>query len=148
LVKRHTSGIRHDYKDTLAASPERRRRRWSLFAFGLSLPLLAVTLLFLGTPQRPAAIPRAEASLEPTPTPPPLLTPAAEIAPEAPIAAVSTAVEPPATLESTIDPGSTMLDLLVKRGDTLELLFRRNGLNLADLAAMVALPDAGSALSC
>jgi hypothetical protein len=70
----------------------------------------------------------------------------AEIAPEAPIAAVSTAVEPPATLESTIDPGSTMLDLLVKRGDTLELLFRRNGLNLADLAAMVALPDASSAL--
>jgi murein DD-endopeptidase MepM/ murein hydrolase activator NlpD len=34
----------------------------------------------------------------------------------------------------------------VKRGDTLEVLFRRNGLSLTDLAAMVALPDASSAL--
>jgi murein DD-endopeptidase MepM/ murein hydrolase activator NlpD len=39
-----------------------------------------------------------------------------------------------------------MLDLLVKRGDTLEMLFRRNDLSLADLAAMVALPDASAAL--
>jgi murein DD-endopeptidase MepM/ murein hydrolase activator NlpD len=39
-----------------------------------------------------------------------------------------------------------MLDLLVKRGDTLEMLFRRNGLSLSDLAAMVALPDAGATL--
>jgi len=42
-------------------------------------------------------------------------------------------------------PG-TVLDLLVKRGDTLEILFRRNGLSLTDLAAMVSLPDAGNAL--
>jgi murein DD-endopeptidase MepM/ murein hydrolase activator NlpD len=39
-----------------------------------------------------------------------------------------------------------MLDLLVNRGDTLEVLFRRNGLSLTDLAAMVALPDASRAL--
>jgi murein DD-endopeptidase MepM/ murein hydrolase activator NlpD len=45
-----------------------------------------------------------------------------------------------------MDPSSTMLDRLVKRGDTLEQLFRRNGLNLTDLAAMVALPDIGNAL--
>ena len=41
---------------------------------------------------------------------------------------------------------SIILDLLVKRGDTLEVLFRRNGLSLTDLAAMVALPAASSAL--
>ncbi len=34
----------------------------------------------------------------------------------------------------------------MKRGDTLEVLFRRNGLSLTDLAAMVALPDASAAL--
>ena len=34
----------------------------------------------------------------------------------------------------------------MKRGDTLEVLFRRNGLSLTDLAAMVALPDASGAL--
>jgi murein DD-endopeptidase MepM/ murein hydrolase activator NlpD len=44
------------------------------------------------------------------------------------------------------EPPGIMLDLLVKRGDTLEVLFRRNGLNLTDLAAMVALPDASGAL--
>lgn len=142
-MKRHTGGIRHDYKDTQVASPERRRRRWSLFAIGLSLPLVAVALLFLGTPQRPAVVAHAEASLDPSPTPLPLVTAAADTAPAA---SISTAVGPPAPLESTLDPVGSMLDLLVKRGDTLELLFRRNGLNLTDLAAMVALPDAGSAL--
>ena len=44
------------------------------------------------------------------------------------------------------EPPGAMLDLLVKRGDTLEVLFRRNGLSLTDLAAMVALPDASQAL--
>lgn len=37
---------------------------------------------------------------------------------------------------------AALLDLLVERGDTLEILFRRNALSLSDLAAMVALPDA------
>jgi murein DD-endopeptidase MepM/ murein hydrolase activator NlpD len=44
------------------------------------------------------------------------------------------------------DVAGTVLDLLVERGDTLEVLFRRNGLNLTDLASMVALPEAGKAL--
>ena len=47
---------------------------------------------------------------------------------------------------SPTEPAVTTLDLLVKRGDTLEILFRRNGLSLTDLATMVALPDAGAAL--
>jgi hypothetical protein len=51
---------------------------------------------------------------------------------------------PPAVAPA--DPPSTIVDLLVKRGDTLEILFRRNGLSLTDLAAMVALPDASGAL--
>ena len=38
------------------------------------------------------------------------------------------------------------IDLLVDRGDTLEILFRRNGLKLADLAAMAVLPDAAEHL--
>jgi murein DD-endopeptidase MepM/ murein hydrolase activator NlpD len=71
------------------------------------------------------------------------MAPIAEIVP---LTTLPTTIEPPAPRETAIDPASTMLDLLVKRGDTLELLFRRNGLNLSDLAAMVALPDAGSAL--
>ena len=46
----------------------------------------------------------------------------------------------------TVEPQGIILDLLVKRGDTLELLFRRNGLSLTDLAAMVALPEVERAL--
>ena len=38
------------------------------------------------------------------------------------------------------------MNLLVRRGDTLEQLFRRNGLSLSDLAAIVSLPDATQAL--
>jgi len=48
--------------------------------------------------------------------------------------------------EPVIDPASTMLNLLVRPGDTLELLFRRNGLSMSDLAAIVSLPDATRAL--
>jgi murein DD-endopeptidase MepM/ murein hydrolase activator NlpD len=44
------------------------------------------------------------------------------------------------------DPSAAMLDLQVARGDTLEILFRRNGLSLTDLAAMVDLPEASAAL--
>jgi len=43
-------------------------------------------------------------------------------------------------------PGET-LNLTVRRGDSLDQLFRRNELRAADLAAMVALPDAGQALA-
>jgi murein DD-endopeptidase MepM/ murein hydrolase activator NlpD len=140
-VKRSTTGgIRHDYKDTLVASPSRRSGRWALFVIGLALPLLAVSLFFVGEPDRAAPLPLATASLGPSPEVPlPVLAPEPrEPAPILPAVA-------PGRL-AAMDPSSTMLDLLVKRGDTLEQLFRRNGLNLTDLAAMVALPDIGNAL--
>ncbi len=54
--------------------------------------------------------------------------------------------EPSVQSAAAIDPTSTLLNLLVRRGDTLELLFRRNGLSLSDLAAIVSLPDATQAL--
>ncbi|HEX7081730.1 MAG TPA: M23 family metallopeptidase [Gammaproteobacteria bacterium] len=44
------------------------------------------------------------------------------------------------------DAAATMLDLVVKPGDSLDRLFRRNGLSLADLAAMVRLEDVASYL--
>jgi murein DD-endopeptidase MepM/ murein hydrolase activator NlpD len=142
-VKRYTSGVRHDYKETLPGPPDRRRRRWLLFIIGLLLPPLAASLLFLGTPHQAAPIQPAAASVEPPAETIALLAaePASTIAltadyPSAPLA-------PP---EAITDPTSTILNLLVKRGDTLELLFRRNGLSLADLAAIVSLPGAKDAL--
>jgi murein DD-endopeptidase MepM/ murein hydrolase activator NlpD len=138
-VKRQTSGIRHDYKDNFVASPS--RGRWALFAFGLSLPVIGSVLLLLGTPRQPLPVRPAETSIAAPPTTPtvgPLPEPTTEVvlAPEVPV------TSPP----ETAPPRGIILDLLVKRGDTLEVLFRRNGLSLTDLAAMVALPDASAAL--
>lgn len=136
-MKRHTGGIRHDYKD-IAVSPK--RGRWALFALGLSLPLVGTALVLLGTPRQSAPVRPVEPVLGPagpavaTPEPSSVLALLTEEAPE---------IAPP-TLPT--EPPGAMLDLLVKRGDTLEVLFRRNGLSLTDLAAMVALPDASQAL--
>jgi len=136
-VKRYTGGVRHDYKDAADSPPNRRRRRWTLFVLGLFLPPVGAVLLVLGTPHEPPPPPRTEMAFEPP-------------AETFPIAAASTAEAPPQALAPTLpaaaetvtDPASTMLNLLVRRGDTLELLFRRNGLSLSDLAAIVSLPDA------
>jgi murein DD-endopeptidase MepM/ murein hydrolase activator NlpD len=50
---------------------------------------------------------------------------------------------PPAEIErSSANEHGTELDIVIARGDTLDRVFRRNELSVADLAAMVALPDA------
>jgi murein DD-endopeptidase MepM/ murein hydrolase activator NlpD len=136
-VKRQTTGVRHDYKDTFVVSPG--RGRWALFALGLCLPVIASALLLLGTPSQPLPVRSTETSLKP---------PAAiSVAPALePVVDAGILPERSADAPETVEPQGIILDLLVKRGDTLEVLFRRNGLSLTDLAAMVALPDASSAL--
>jgi murein DD-endopeptidase MepM/ murein hydrolase activator NlpD len=136
-VKQRSSGIRHDYKDVVVRSPK--PGRWLLFLVGLSLPLVVVALLMLGEPRAPLR----------TDQPPGERIVAVTSAPETALENLETATVPTsealvATL--TTEPSATTLDLLVKRGDTLEILFRRNDLSLTDLATMVALPDAGAAL--
>jgi murein DD-endopeptidase MepM/ murein hydrolase activator NlpD len=140
-VKRNTSGIRHDYKDAFAVSPK--RSRWTLFVAGLGMPLVATALLLLGTPGQPIPVRPAETVIEAatgSAAAPTLVESAAAlgvpVSPDLEIAPATVPAEPP----------GIVLDLLVKRGDSLELLFRRNGLSLTDLAAMVALPDASNAL--
>jgi len=135
-VKRYTGGVRHDYKDAYVVSPK--RSRWALFLLGLSLPLVATALILLGTPRREAPATPAEPIIAPVET-------ASVAAPSIPVPAAAGSAEL-VEVPAPIDPPGTVLDLLVKRGDTLEILFRRNGLSLTDLAAMIALPDAAAAL--
>jgi murein DD-endopeptidase MepM/ murein hydrolase activator NlpD len=138
-VKRNTGGLRHDYKDTALLSPK--RGRWALFALGLSLPVVVTVLLLLGTPPRPLPARQPAPSIEASP--PPAISPAITID----IPGLSTVDAPPTPEVIDLpEPIGSTLDLLVKRGDTLEMLFRRNGLSLTDLAAMVALPSASDAL--
>ena len=115
-----------------------------LFVLGLSLPLAVAVLVLLGTPRQPIPVRSTEASIEPAPTQLSAL-PEPAVVLEIPGEATVDAPPPPESIEPIDSPG-IILDLLVKRGDTLEVLFRRNGLSLTDLAAMVALPDASGAL--
>ena len=134
-MKPYNGGIRHDYKDSVGSSSVT-RGRWSLFALGLSLPLLAV-FLWLGSK---ADQPRPPASSQ-------IL-----IGPTQPVDLAAADVSPPpagpvATESSErLEPIGAPLDLTVARGDTLEVLFRRNGLSMIDLAEIVDLPEVGSSL--
>jgi murein DD-endopeptidase MepM/ murein hydrolase activator NlpD len=136
-VKQRTGGIRHDYKDLVVKSPN--PGRWLLFVVGLSLPPIVVALLMLGEPRAPAS--SAQRPVE--------QIVAVTAATETAIDGLEHSRDLPdeaLTAISAPEPSATTLDLLVKRGDTLEILFRRNGLSLTDLATMVALPDASAAL--
>jgi murein DD-endopeptidase MepM/ murein hydrolase activator NlpD len=131
VLKPYAGGVRQDYKDA-TIEPPATGRRWLSFAVGLALPLLGAGLLFVTgprAPEPPTGPPTAAGPAEPAPRalPAPDLTPVA--------------AEPPPA-----DAGPALLDLPVKRGDTLEILFRRNGLSLNDLAAMAQLPEIGTGL--
>ncbi len=142
-MKPYTGGIRHDFRDPwLSARMRPRGRRWSWFAMGIVPPLAAAALLLL-----------SESNLSKLPAP-------ESLAPQAAIADVAVelpASQPQAAAPPFIGPelaqlaraefaDAATIDLLVDRGDTLEILFRRNGLKLADLAAMAVLPDAAEHL--
>jgi murein DD-endopeptidase MepM/ murein hydrolase activator NlpD len=134
VLKLYAGGVRQDYKDATTPSPLQRGRRWLPFAVGLALPLLGVTLLFVTEADQPARRDTARTV--------------------GPVESAALAVPPPAALDagaivveqSPADPTAALLDLPVKRGDTLEVLFRRNELSLNDLAAMTQLPDIGTGL--
>jgi murein DD-endopeptidase MepM/ murein hydrolase activator NlpD len=132
-VKLYRGGVRHDYKSPSSAIARLRSLRWLPFAAGITAPLAVLLVWVAMKPAEPPALP-TEATLRPIEAPAPL----------AEVAEPSVATPEPEQADPAAD--YTALELLVTAGDTLEVLFKRNGLNLADLAAMVALPEAGSAL--
>ena len=132
-VKLYRGGVRHDYKSPSSAITRLRSVRWLPFAAGIAAPLAFVLVWVAIKPTEPPVVP-SEAALRPVDAPaPPIDDSVPIVATQEPELA-----DPPADY--------TALELLVTAGDTLEALFKRNGLNLADLAAIVALPEASSAL--
>jgi murein DD-endopeptidase MepM/ murein hydrolase activator NlpD len=129
-VKLYTGGVRHDYKGESDSSTVVRGKRWLLFLLGLTLPLLAVGIFYLGQPKESVPAPSASTAFAG-----PILERPAELV------LVETAPPPP-----PVDSLAKPVELLVKAGDTLEILFRRNGLSLNDLAQLVAMPEAASSL--
>ncbi len=160
-MKPYYGGIRHDYKQT-AESPRRPRwQAWLLFAAGAALPLVTVVMLLSGEARDTAVAPDmtslslAAPIAELTQTairqsvtaiqsdPQPATT--AEVAAEHTAPASDETSATPAT-GSPIAADLDTLELIVARNDTLDALFRRNGLSIRDLAAMLDIPLAAEPL--
>jgi murein DD-endopeptidase MepM/ murein hydrolase activator NlpD len=107
-----------------------------MFGAGFAVPLLTVAFLYLSRPDQSSIAAQAdEISARPFgDQSAPLLEPEGAARIE------------PSTVQQGPSPAAIVLDVLVARGDTLESVFRRNGLSLADLAELVALPEVGHGL--
>jgi len=163
-----------DYSPAAAAA-RRRSFSWFVLGLSLPVVTVSLLLVSerneskIPTPAQaaaaasPAALPLLDVPGRPVPLPLPLpAAPATASAAEPTAAAAVSAVAgtpagepaasaaqsaPAAEPEAAAEPlDGARIDLLVERGDTLDVLFRRNGLSLADLAALAALPEAGEHL--
>ena len=134
FVKSYSGGVRHDYKQILGEGSDPLSRRWSWFLVGLSLPVTAILIVLLSSADDPLlpSVPNPIATAGATSRMPLTL-------PEPPTRDAS-ASEAAAGSREPID--ASLLELFVRSGDSLDRLFRRNDLSLADLAAMASLQEA------
>lgn len=135
-----------------------------MFAVGVAVPLLTVALLLTGETGESSVAPELNPAMAIMPASAPVTTlpaigpamplPSATPAPIAaePLAATATVPQAetaevhaaPAT--AAISPQAATLELIVARNDTLDALFRRNGLSINDLANMLDIPLAAEPL--
>ncbi len=154
-MNRPLSPIRHDYKPA-AENRDDKQSALPWFAAGVGLPLVGVAF-YLALAKTPAD---AAIDTESLPVAEPVfaLQPAAEnrlpalpggdnglpamdsieLAAEDLVESPFPGFHPPLALP----PEYQLLELKIRRGDTLDRLFRRNDLSLGDLASLVALDDA------
>jgi len=127
-LHRPVSSLLHDYKPPAANTPKKSRPlQW--FVVGLGLPLLGLALIstidLSGAPPTPSATPMMAA------------TPGAEVAAAAP------AVYSEVPLVLALEPEYQTLTLTIRRGDTLDQLFRTHQLSISHLAQIARLEEAG-----
>lgn len=131
-MKPYSGSIRHDYKDSPNEASEIPKRHWSWFLFGLSLPLLVVTLFLVTESDESEVVPVLDIP-KTTESPVPLSLPQTTSA----------------TIDSDLengDPPDESIQLSVGPGESLELLFRRHDLSLADLSVISRLSGAATHL--
>ena len=131
-MKPYSGSIRHDYKDSPNEASETPKRHWSWFLFGLSLPLLVVTLFLVTESDESEVVPVLDIP-KTTESPVPLSLPQTTSA----------------TIDSDLendDPPDESIQLSVGPGESLELLFRRHDLSLADLSVISRLSGAATHL--
>ena len=131
-MHRPGSPLLHDYKPSADKKPKKSKAlQW--FIVGLGLPLIGVALVTALNTSTPVAPPPQE----------PAMTAAgvAEIAPEEPPNRIYSEV--PLVLVDAINPPPLQeLTLTIRRGDTLDKLFRKNDLDLGQLAQIARLDEA------
>ena len=132
-MNRPASPLLHDYKPSAAQKPAK-SKALSWFAVGVGIPLIGVALITgLGTDD---------------PQPPATDTPVMRAADESPLtveemdaAEITAAVVEPEVIPEP-EPVFDRLTLKVGRGDTMERLFRRNGLDIGHLMQIAQLDEA------
>lgn len=131
-MHRPVSPLLHDYKPSAEKKPQKSKAlQW--FAVGLGIPLLGLALV--STLNRSTPVPPLP--VEPIMT----ASDAPAVAAEAPVEHVFAAV--PLVLVDAINPPPyEQLRLTIRRGDTLDELFRKHGLNLGHLAQISRLDEA------
>jgi len=159
-VKTYSGGIRHDYKQSACSPQSPRWQAWALFGLGAAVPLAIVALLLDGEPRESgqtqsatgqlAAVAATTLPMAAAATTLPIATAAATSMPIATAGAHPVAVEALEAPSSEVPPeplaDTAILELVVNRNDTLDALFRRNSLSIADLAAMLDIPQASEPL--
>lgn len=139
-LNRPVSRLLHDYKPAARIrDPKTRKLQW--FAVGLGLPLIGLLVILSFRNTTSASPPSLDYELSTTVTETDTRLP--ELAAElAPITLASTARMP----QMQAAPEYDSLEFEIRSGDTLDRLFRRHDLNLANLAAIIKLPEAGEYL--
>ena len=143
-MNRPVSPILHDYKPS-AGLPVKNFDALHWFAVGLGLPLIGIALLLVlkNASGTDAAIIEDEAMVA--------IAEMAEHDAALPVAIVAELAEetvaepipfPPFHPPLELPPEFDQLEFTIKRGDTLNALFRKNNLDLAQLAMIVRLPEA------
>ena len=133
-MKPYSGGIRHDYKNASVEIPVTPLRHWPWFLVGLGLPLLAVSGILVSATKESGGVPAPGYLPEPTNQPVALHLPE--------LSGASLETTPPGK-SSTTDQS---VHMVVGRGESLDVLFRRHDLSLADLSVMSRLADAASHL--
>jgi len=143
-LSRPVSPLLHDYKPS-SGTPVKKGKAVHWFAFGLGLPLAGVALVLAMKTAPPEVIVTDEdplatiVSVKPNVQLASLEISEAKIETPAPTVMLPVSFHPPMSLPV---PAYDSISLTIRRGDTLDQLFRKNKLDLGQLATIVRLPDA------
>lgn len=142
-MSRPVSPILHDYKPS-AGSPIKKTNALHWFAVGLGLPLIGIALLLTLKHASGTNTPVTEADVVATMAEQDVKSAIAlvEAGPAEPVAVAEPIPFPAFHPPLRLPPEYEQLSLTIKRGDTLDALFRSNKLDLGHLAMIVRIPEA------